>query len=126
MARCDPWPLNPKGELLLGVKLESPEGVANCEEILGVPGLGFAEIGPGDLSLSLGYREIPREPFPREMQAARDRILAACRNNGVAFLQGCTLDNITTRIDEGVRVIAGHSEAAAIKGRAHQGRKLPV
>ena len=68
MERCDPWPLNPNGELLLGVKLESPEGVANCEEILAVPGLGFAEIGPGDLSLSLGYRTMPREPYPPEMQ----------------------------------------------------------
>src|SRR4029077_20643576 len=27
-ACCDPWPLNPEGELLLGVKLESPEGIA--------------------------------------------------------------------------------------------------
>jgi 2-keto-3-deoxy-L-rhamnonate aldolase RhmA len=126
MERCDPWPLNPKGELLLGVKLESPEGVANCEEIIAVPGLGFAEIGPGDLSLSLGYRTIPREPFPPEMQRARDRILAACRKYGVAFLQSCTADNITARIDEGVRVIAGHSEAAAIKGRAHQKRTLPI
>src|SRR6201987_6229268 len=121
-----PWPLNPKGELLLGVKLESPEGIANCDEIVAVPGLAFAEIGPGDLSLSLGYRTIPREPFPPEMQMARDRILAACRKNGVAFLQGCTPDNIIARIDEGVRVIAGHSEVAAIKGRAHQKRKLPV
>ena len=126
IARCDPWPLNPNGELLLGVKLESPEGVANCEEILAVPGLGFAEIGPGDLSLSLGYRTIPSEPYPPEMQAARDRILAACRANGVAFLQGCNVDNIVERIDEGVRVIAGHSEAAAIRGRAHQGRKMKV
>ena len=57
--RCEPWPLNPNGEFCSGVKLESPEGVANCEEILAVPGLGFAEIGPGDLSLSLGYRTIP-------------------------------------------------------------------
>jgi 2-keto-3-deoxy-L-rhamnonate aldolase RhmA len=111
---------------LLGVKLESPEGVANCEEILSVPGLGFAEIGPGDLSLSLGYATIPSEPYPSEMQTARDRILAACRNNGVAFLQGCNVDNIVARIDEGVRVIAGHSEAAAIKGRSHQKRRLPV
>jgi 2-keto-3-deoxy-L-rhamnonate aldolase RhmA len=126
MDRCDPWPLNPNGELLLGVKLESPEGVANCEEILGVPGLGFAEIGPGDLSLSLGYRTMPREPFPPEMQMARDRILAACRRNGVAFLQSCTSDNVTARIDEGVRVIAGHNEAAAMKGRAHQKRMMPV
>src|SRR6201985_2740677 len=117
MERCDPWPLNPNGELLLGVKLESPEGVANCEEILSVPGLGFAEIGPGDLSLSLGYTTIPREPYPADMQMARDRILAACLKNGVAFLQSCTESNVIARIDEGVRVIAGHSEASAIKGR---------
>jgi 4-hydroxy-2-oxoheptanedioate aldolase len=126
LERCDPWPLNPKGELLLGVKLESPEGIAHCEEIVEVPGLAFAEIGPGDLSLSLGYLTIPSEPYPAEMQAARDRVLLACRNNGVAFLQGCTADNVIARIEEGVRVIAGHSEAAAIKGRAHQKRKLPV
>ena len=37
--RSDPWPLNPQGELLLGVKLESPEGIAHCEEILKTPGL---------------------------------------------------------------------------------------
>jgi 2-keto-3-deoxy-L-rhamnonate aldolase RhmA len=108
------------------VKLESPEGVAHCEEILAVPGLGFAEIGPGDLSLSLGYLTIPGEPYPMEMQMARDRVLAACRGNGIAFLQGCTADNVIARIDEGVRVIAGHSEASAIKGRAHQKRKLPA
>src|SRR5205085_11206322 len=126
MERCEPLSLNPKGELLLGVKLESPEGVANCEEIIAVPGLGFAEIGPGDLSLSLGYPTTPREPFPPEMQRARDRILAACRKNGVAFLHACNVDNICPRIDEGVRVVAGHSEAAAIKGRAHQKRTMPV
>jgi len=126
MDRCDPWPLNPKGELFLGVKLESPEGVANCEEIIAVPGLGFAEIGPGDLSLSLGYRTMPRDPWPEEMLKARNRILAACRKNRVAFLQACTPDNIVERINEGVRVVAGHSEAAATKGRAHQKRTLPV
>ena len=45
MQRCDPWPLNPEGELLLGVKLESPEGIANCEAICAVPGLGFCRDG---------------------------------------------------------------------------------
>ena len=126
MARCDPWPLNPDGELMLGVKLESPEGIANCEAIIRVPGLAFAEIGPGDLSLSLGYRSIPSEPYPAEMQAARDRVLAACRENGVAFLQSCTAETIISRIDEGVRVVAGHSELAATKGRAYQNRTMPV
>src|ERR1700692_2174904 len=82
---ADPWPLNPKGELLLGVKLESPEGIAHCEEILATPGLGFAELGPGDLSLALGYRELPRDPYPPEMQEARERVLAVCKKNHLAF-----------------------------------------
>jgi 2-keto-3-deoxy-L-rhamnonate aldolase RhmA len=126
LQRCDPWPLNPDGELLLGVKLESPEGVANCEAILAVPGIGFAEMGPGDLGLSLGYTTVPREPYPAAMQASRTRILAACRKHGVAFLEGCTPDNIRARIDEGVRVIAGHNEETAKAGRAHQRRTMPA
>jgi 4-hydroxy-2-oxoheptanedioate aldolase len=124
--RCDPWPLNPVGELLLGVKLESPEGVAHCEEILAVPGIGFAELGPGDLSLALGYREMPRDNYPPEMREARERVFAACRRNNVAFLEIGTPGNIAAKLDEGVRVIAGHSEEAARLGRAHQKRTLPV
>ena len=74
MQRCEPWPLNPGGELLLGVKLESPEGIANCEAICAVPGLGFAEMGPGDLGLSLGYTTLQRDPYPPEMAEARERV----------------------------------------------------
>jgi len=126
LERCDPWPLNPKGELLLGVKIESPEGVAHCEEILAVPGLGFAELGPGDLSLALGYTTMPRDPYPPEMQEARERVFAACRRNGIPFLEACSPDNIVARLDEGVRVIAGGNEATAEKGRAHQRRRMMV
>ena len=126
MQRCDPWPLNPNGELLLGVKLESPEGIAHCEEILSTPGLGFAELGPGDLSLALGYREMPRDNYPPEMREARERVFRACHANGVAFLETATPANIAAKLDEGVRVIAGHSEEAAHIGRAHQNRTLPV
>jgi 4-hydroxy-2-oxoheptanedioate aldolase len=125
-ARCEPWPLNPEGELLLGVKLESPEGIAHCEEILAVPGLGFAELGPGDLGLSLGYVTVQRHPYPPEMAEARARVMAACRTSKVPFLEGCTPENIVARLDEGVRVIAGHNAETARIGRAHQKRALPV
>lgn len=124
--RCDPWPLNQDGELLLGIKLESPEGVAACDDILAVPGIGFAEMGPGDLSLALGYKEMPRDAYPREMREARERVFQACRRNGVAFLEIGTLANIAVKLDEGVRVIAGHSEETARAGRAHQKRRLPA
>jgi 4-hydroxy-2-oxoheptanedioate aldolase len=124
--RCDPWPLNPYGELLLGIKLESPEGVARCDEILAVPGIGFAEMGPGDLSLALGYREMPRDPYPPEMIAARERVFQACRRNRVAFLEIGTLANIAAKLDEGVRVVAGADEAVARAGRSHSRRLLPA
>jgi 4-hydroxy-2-oxoheptanedioate aldolase len=126
LMRCDPWPLHPEGELLLAIKLESPEGVANCEEILAVPGLASAEMGPGDLGLALGYRTVPREPYPTEMQEARDRVFSACRKNGIAFLETATPETIVAKLDEGVRIIAGHREETAVIGRAHQKRGMPV
>lgn len=126
MRLADPWPLNPDGELLLGVKLESPEGIANCESILAVPGLGFAELGPGDLGLSLGYAELQRFPYPPEMRRARERVLGACQEHRVAFLEGATPETIRERLDEGVRVVGGHREETARVGRLHQGRTMPV
>jgi 2-keto-3-deoxy-L-rhamnonate aldolase RhmA len=126
MDRCEPWPLNPQGELLLGVKLGSPKGIANADAICAVPGLGFAEMGPGDLSLSLGSVKLLRDPYPPVMQAAKDRVFAACRRNRIAFLKGCNEANIVSRLDEGVRVISGHSEAMAGIGRAHQRRRMAV
>jgi 4-hydroxy-2-oxoheptanedioate aldolase len=126
LERCDPRPLNPTGELMLGVKLESPEGIANCEAILAVPGLAFAELGPGDLGLALGYRVVPRDPYPPEMHEARERVFAACRQNHVAFLETATPETIVAKLDEGVRVIAGHREETAVIGRAHQGRRMPA
>ena len=126
MQKADPWPLNPNGELLLGVKLESPEGIANCEAICAVPGLGFAEMGPGDLGLSLGYTTLQRDPYPPEMAEARASVFAACRRNHIAFLEGCTPANIVARLDEGVRVIAGHHAETARIGRAHQKRSMPM
>ena len=123
LERADVWPLNPAGELLLGVKIESPEGVANCDQILAVPGLGFAEIGPGDLGLSLGHTAIRINPYSPDLQEARDRIIAACRRNRLAFLEVCTPENIAARIDEGVRVVAGQNEETARIGRAHQQRR---
>jgi 4-hydroxy-2-oxoheptanedioate aldolase len=125
-ARSEPWPLNPQGELLLGVKIESLPGVEHCEEILAMPGLGFAELGPGDLGLSLGYTSLQRRPYPPEMEKARARVFAACKKNKLAFLEGATPETIAQRLDEGVRVISGHNPEVAKLGRAHQKRTMPV
>ena len=123
--RADPWPLNPIGELLLGVKIESAEALPYIEEILAVPGIGFAEMGPGDLSMSLGYLNCPR-PFPPEIQETHERVRNACAENNVAFLSSATVDNIKEKIDEGVRIIqpGGNEEVVRI-GREYSDRVMP-
>jgi 4-hydroxy-2-oxoheptanedioate aldolase len=122
---ADPWPLNPDGELLLGVKIESAAAIPDIEEILSVPGLGFAEMGPGDLSLSLGYFHVPR-PFPLEIQEIRHRVRAACIANHIAFLESSGPDDVIVNIDSGARIIAGHREDTAQIGRAHTRRTMQV
>jgi 4-hydroxy-2-oxoheptanedioate aldolase len=76
--------------------------------------------------LSLGYTTLQRDPYPPEMAEARARVFAACRRNGIPFLEGCSPANIRERLDEGVRVIAGHNPETAQIGRAHQKRTMPA
>jgi len=125
LRRADPWPLNPDGELLLGIKIESAAAIPQIEAMLSVPGIGFAEMGPGDLSLSLGYFRLP-QPMPPEMEAVRQRVQAACLANKIAFLESASPEDINTKIDAGARVIAGHREETAGIGRAHSRRTMPV
>ena len=125
LTKADPWPLNPEGELLLGLKIESVAALPHIEEILSVPGIGFAEMGPGDLSISLGYRTMP-QPWPAEMQETHERVKAACQQNGVAFLDGSAPETVVAKIDAGARVFSGGNEETARAGRAHTQREMPV
>lgn len=124
---ADPWPLNPRGELLLGLKIENTRALSNCELSLRVPGIAFAEWGPGDMGMSLGFPDNHDEPFPPAMEDARARVLAACKANDIRFLNSVNERDVTMRIDEGVRIGAGRSgEAAAKIGRAYTKRVMPV
>jgi 4-hydroxy-2-oxoheptanedioate aldolase len=52
--RADVWPLNPRGEILVGIQCEEVRGIENLPKILEeVPGIGFVLIGEGDLSLDI-------------------------------------------------------------------------
>ena len=126
IAKCDPWPLNPDGELMLGIKVESVRGVSNIETMLAVPGLTFAECGPGDLHMSYGAERKPNAPFDPRVEAATERVRVACATNGVQFLGGGSTETIASVLDSGVRVVSGGNEEVAKVGRAHTGRTMPV
>ena len=123
--KADPWPLNPNGELMLGLKIENKRALANAELSTRIPGIAYAEWGVGDMHMSHGYKT-PQEPRPPEIIAARNRVFQACRDAGVIFLDSVRPENVAAMIDEGVMVCAGGSEETARIGRAHTGRKMPV
>ncbi len=127
MKKADPWPLNPEGEFLLGVKIEDKYALANCEKVAAVPGLGFGEWGPGDMGLSLNLPDGhgPNRALHPEMRAARARIMKAYKANNVAFLNTVREHDVTEMFDEGVRIGAGANEATMAKGRAYTGRTMP-
>ena len=121
--KADVWPLNPNGELMLGVKLEDKYALANAEENLKVPGIAFAEWGPGDMALSLGIRGPNPEKAPA-MVAARARVFAACKANKIFFLNSMNPSNVTDMIKEGVMVGPANQQAAEI-GRKFTNRQMP-
>jgi 4-hydroxy-2-oxoheptanedioate aldolase len=123
---ADPWPLNPDGELLLGLKIENTRALANADAVAGVPGISFAEWGPGDMGMSLGMPDAHDPPYPQAMQDARNRVLAACKAHNLAFLEQVTPENVVAQIAEGVMIGAGRrARAAAEIGRKHTQRPQP-
>jgi len=123
LEKADAWPLNPNGELLLGLKLEDKYALANAEQNVAVPGIAFAEWGPGDMSLSLGVRR-ESGPLPPPLQQARSKVFAATKAHKLFFLNAVTPDDVEAMIDEGVMIGAANQEAAQI-GRRHSKRAMP-
>ena len=121
---ADPWPLNPEGELLLGLKIEDRFCLENVDEIVEVPGIGFAEWGPGDMGMSLGHPDAHDPPYPDDMNAARDRINAALQSKGIGFYASWADDNMTMeeRVDYSIDVL-GVRMMGATKEWAEYGRK---
>lgn len=124
LKKADVWPLNPDGELLLGIKCEDKYALVNCEASCAVPGIGFAEWGPGDMGMSFGVLG-KHEPYApdSEMGRARARVFAAAKANHLYFLNSENVNNIEDMIKEGVMIGAGN-QAAAEKGRQFTKRTM--
>jgi 4-hydroxy-2-oxoheptanedioate aldolase len=130
LQRADPWPLNPNGELMLGLKIENKRALANAETTLAVPGIAFTEWGPGDMGFSLrpsfeaeGYDHDP--PYGPEMERAMQRVRDACKANGIAFLSSMHEDDWRELYEMGVRVSGARGPELADTIRRHAGRTMP-
>src|SRR5689334_19764918 len=66
-------------ETLVVVMIESPQGVANADEIASVPGIDALLIGTNDLCFELG---IPGQFNDPRVAEAYKKVIAACRKHG--------------------------------------------
>ena len=115
--RADVWPLNPEGDLLAVVMIESVEGLENLDQIAGVPGVGALFLGAGsDLSRSMG---VPASS--PEVEAAFQQVLKACKAHKVACgISAGTTSDVVRRVKEGWNIIRS-TVPAITEGRAQLG-----
>jgi 2-keto-3-deoxy-L-rhamnonate aldolase RhmA len=126
--RADLWPLNPEGELISWVIVESHEGLANVREIAAVPGIGVLWPGAGTLRglfstmNDAGERVLDEEGWENAIQT----VLAACKEFDVPCGYPANASDIDMRMDQGFEVfVMGWGEggfATVEAGRARAGR----
>jgi 4-hydroxy-2-oxoheptanedioate aldolase len=149
---ADLWPMNPRGELIFGVKIEDTYADKEAAQTLAIPGVAFAEWGPGDHNLSLnGYNSVEDNgesghPVLRDaagkvtsdvsalpnMVDVRQKVLDLCKKNKVMFLNAAETEeghnNVIQQIKDGTMVVSAgrEGEKVAQMGREYTKRKMPV
>jgi 4-hydroxy-2-oxoheptanedioate aldolase len=127
MLKADVWPLNKSGEVMLGVKIETPMAAENAEKTTRIPGIAFAEWGPGDQSFFLIGRPTSSGDGAREshpaMQKVRSRVFKAAKEANLFFLNACNENTVIDMLKEGVMICTGGDTPAAEKGRQFSKRQ---
>lgn len=105
-------------DTLIGVMIESVEGVAQADEIASVPGVDLIVIGRGDLSQDMG---LPGQSDAGPMREAVARVLEACRRQSVAVGIICFDEEAACQwLERGVRMLNYSSDVALLTDPAAQ------
>src|SRR6266849_5183824 len=111
---ADLWPLNPDGDLLAIMMIETADGLKNADALASVPGVGAIFVGAGaDLSQYLGVdRSSP------DLERGFQTILRACLAHNVACgITALSASDIAKRLAEGWKMIRS-TEIALLQWRA--------
>ena len=96
---------NANETVLCIVMIETAQAIGNLDDILAVPGVDVAYIGPADLSVSLGFPPAPYHDDPQYAGAVQ-RVLEACRKHGVVpGFHGGNPANAIARVGQGFRFV---------------------
>ena len=110
----DHWPGNPSGSRFSMLIVETRAGVERVDEIVGTEGVSVVFAGPDDLRQSYG-------DDMEAVEAAIQRVLAACQAHQVPCGVTAGVDDIAERMEQGFRMIIVSDSAALMAGRAAAG-----
>lgn len=104
--KADLWPLNPDGELLSYVIVESHAGLKNVREIAAVKGIGALFPGAGTLRQVFSAPGADGKPVVDEVawEGAIQKVLAACKEFNVPCGIPSSPDQIEKRMKQGFSV----------------------
>lgn len=100
-------------ERFLILQIESPEALANVEEIAAVPGFDFLLFGAGDFSHLIGKPGRPTDP---EVVAARKRVANAARAHGKRVITPGMFEPREALTEEGVSVFTLGADVIGLAG----------
>jgi len=111
---------------LVSVHIETPEAVKNFDEIISVPGIDIAFIGPTDLSVTMGYQaEGPTHPA---VQSVIKELLRKGKEKGIIMgIMAFGIDDIGRCAGEGasfVTLVASGLISAKFKEMVKIGREV--
>lgn len=98
-------------EVLVIVQIEHYTAVENVEEILSVPGIDIAFIGPGDLSMSMG---LPGQMNHPDVQEKCRKVVDACNRHHVVPGIMTWAGGIQQHLDMGFKLLIGGIDSAIL------------
>ncbi|MDP1839758.1 MAG: aldolase/citrate lyase family protein [Reyranella sp.] len=108
---------------LITVMIETPKAVENADAIAAVPGIDCLLVGSSDLSMEMG---IPGDTGNPKVQAAVDKVIAACKKHGKWPGMGGAYTEELLKIytDKGMKFLLAGNDLPMLTGaaRTHQAK----
>jgi 2-keto-3-deoxy-L-rhamnonate aldolase RhmA len=105
-------------ETLLIIQIETSQALESVEEIVAIPGVDAAFIGPNDLSIALG---LPGQIDSPKVEAAIQTTIAACQqHNVIPSIHMNDLDLAVYWAKKGMKLISVGSEAGLMMWRGRE------
>ena len=111
-------------EIMLIVQIESAQAIQNVDEILSVPGIDVAFVGPNDLHAQLGLIPSSDGAEPEFLEAIERVKVAASKNHIALGIFSSDGEAATARISQGFQMISVTTDVSSMIASAMRNLRI--